>query len=80
MQQLVPCVADGLVCSNPSNSMWKLLTGNLPPLVWDGILPMYARIHEQNTMPVVIGVGFTSIGLEVGMAMLVFKAELLILT
>ncbi len=55
----------GFSYSNPSNRMWSLLTGNFPPLLWDGILPLKASIHEQNTIPHSCGVGFTSIGLEV---------------
>ncbi|CAI5731585.1 unnamed protein product [Peronospora farinosa] len=56
----------GYSYSNPTNRMWKLLTGTLSPQSWKGILPTTAKIAEQNVMPHVLGVGFTSIGLEPG--------------
>lgn len=57
---------DGYSYSNPTNRMWRLLTGTLSPQMWEGILPATAHISEQNIMPHVVGVGFTSIGLEPG--------------
>ncbi|CAI5726632.1 unnamed protein product [Peronospora destructor] len=56
----------GYSYSNPTNRMWRLLTGTLSPQSWKGILPTAAKIAEQNIMPHVLGVGFTSIGLEPG--------------
>ncbi|CAH0516438.1 unnamed protein product [Peronospora belbahrii] len=56
----------GYSYSNPTNRMWRLLTGRLSPHSWEGILPSTAEIVEQNIMPYVLGVGFTSIGLEPG--------------
>jgi hypothetical protein len=57
----------GYSYSNPTNRMWMLLAGTLSPHSWEGIVPSTARITEQNTMPYIHGVGFTSIGLEVGL-------------
>lgn len=45
--------------------MWSLLSGTLSPLSWRGIVPADALIASQNRLPALIGVGFTSIGLEV---------------
>lgn len=45
--------------------MWSLLNGTLSPLSWRGIVPADAEIVLQNRLPALIGVGFTSIGLEV---------------
>jgi hypothetical protein len=56
---------NGLYDSNPSNRFWNLLRGSLSPLSWRGILPADALIAEQNHLPIVYGVGLTSIGLEV---------------
>ncbi|EEY53537.1 uncharacterized protein PITG_07211 [Phytophthora infestans T30-4] len=56
----------GYSYSNPTNRMWMLLTGTLSPHSWEGIVPSTARIDEQNILPDVHGVGFTSIGLEPG--------------
>eukprot|EP00644_Phytophthora_capsici_P012516 jgi/Phyca11/112830/e_gw1.23.240.1 len=56
----------GYSYSNPTNRMWMLLTGTLSPHSWEGILPSTARIPEQNILPLVHGVGFTSIGMEPG--------------
>ncbi|KAG7379290.1 hypothetical protein PHYPSEUDO_008766 [Phytophthora pseudosyringae] len=56
----------GYSYSNPTNRMWMLLTGTLSPHSWQGVVPSTARIAEQNILPHVHGVGFTSIGLEPG--------------
>ncbi|KAG6612555.1 Uracil-DNA glycosylase-like [Phytophthora cinnamomi] len=56
----------GYSYSNPTNRMWMLLTGTLSPQSWEGIVPATASITEQNILPHVHGVGFTSIGLEPG--------------
>ncbi|OWZ01664.1 hypothetical protein PHMEG_00026906 [Phytophthora megakarya] len=56
----------GYSYSNPTNRMWMLLTGTLAPHSWEGVVPSTARIVEQNIMPHIYGVGFTSIGLEPG--------------
>ncbi|KAL3667362.1 hypothetical protein V7S43_007588 [Phytophthora oleae] len=56
----------GYSYSNPTNRMWMLLTGTLAPHSWKGIVPSTARIPEQNILPLVHGVGFTSIGMEPG--------------
>ncbi|KAE9050919.1 hypothetical protein PR003_g1983 [Phytophthora rubi] len=56
----------GYSYSNPTNRMWMLLTGTLSPHSWEGVVPARASITEQNILPHVYGVGFTSIGLEPG--------------
>ncbi|KAG6949474.1 hypothetical protein JG687_00014838 [Phytophthora cactorum] len=56
----------GYSYSNPTNRMWMLLTGTLSPHSWEGIVPSTARIVEQNILPLVHGIGLTSIGLEPG--------------
>uniref|UniRef100_K3X2B6 Uracil-DNA glycosylase-like domain-containing protein n=1 Tax=Globisporangium ultimum (strain ATCC 200006 / CBS 805.95 / DAOM BR144) TaxID=431595 RepID=K3X2B6_GLOUD len=55
-----------LRCDNPSNRMWSLIVGNLHGLSWQGILPPDSPVAIQNAMPYLVGVGFTSIGLEPG--------------
>uniref|UniRef100_M4C476 Uracil-DNA glycosylase-like domain-containing protein n=1 Tax=Hyaloperonospora arabidopsidis (strain Emoy2) TaxID=559515 RepID=M4C476_HYAAE len=56
----------GYSYSNPTNRMWMMLTGTLLPQLGRGIVPSTAKIAEQNAMPLVHGVGFTSIGLKAG--------------
>ncbi|ETL82822.1 hypothetical protein L917_17089 [Phytophthora nicotianae] len=56
----------GYSYSNPTNRMWMLLTGTLSPHSWEGVVPSTASIMEQNILPTVHGVGFTSIGLVPG--------------
>ncbi|TYZ69195.1 hypothetical protein PybrP1_004166 [[Pythium] brassicae (nom. inval.)] len=56
----------GYSYSNPTNRMWSLIVGSLPPLLWRGILPAGTPVSMQNSMPHLFGVGFTSIGLEPG--------------
>ncbi|CAI5730328.1 unnamed protein product [Hyaloperonospora brassicae] len=56
----------GYSYSNPTNRMWMMLTGTLLPHLGAGIVPPTATIVEQNTMPLVHGVGFTSLGLKPG--------------
>jgi TDG/mug DNA glycosylase family protein len=57
--------SSGFSYSNPSNRMWKLLTGDFFALKWEGILPSTAVFLDQNSMPFQLGIGMTSIGLEV---------------
>ncbi|KAI9921276.1 hypothetical protein PsorP6_000699 [Peronosclerospora sorghi] len=56
----------GYSYSNPTNRMWMLLTGSLPPHAWNGIVPSKLKIHEQNLLPYIYGIRFTSIGDEPG--------------
>jgi G:T/U-mismatch repair DNA glycosylase len=58
--------ANGWAYGNPTNRMWKLLTGELGKATSDGILPKGLPFESQNRMPQDYGVGLTSIALVPG--------------
>mmetsp|Transcript_19866 Transcript_19866/g.63752 ORF Transcript_19866/g.63752 Transcript_19866/m.63752 type:complete len:325 (-) Transcript_19866:375-1349(-) len=62
--------ASGYFYSNPTNRMWKLLTGQLLDKdgagAFDGVFPADTPIEAQNNLPSEFGVGLTDMGLEPG--------------
>lgn len=53
----------GFNYGNPTNRMWKLLTGQLGGVEFDGLLPKSLDVAAQNELPSQYHIGFADVGL-----------------